>query len=75
MFARVFPLALLVLGTLSTGCGLESSESASDDTDDVQVPAVEAKSAPLRRRATFSGACVTEVKLDDLDANDTPPTK
>ncbi len=22
-----------------------------------------------RRRATFSGACVTEVKLDDLDAN------
>ena len=24
-----------------------------------------------RRRATFSGGLVTEVKLDDLDANDT----
>ena len=73
-FARWIAGYALMAGlgtTVITGAAVASADTGPTSGPSMQAGAGGADGAyqSARRRATFSGACVTEVKLDDLDAN------
>lgn len=52
-----------------TGGAVASADSGTTTVGPTSGESSDTVAQKERRRATFSGACVTEVKLDDLDAN------